>query len=169
MLRPRTAHYIPKDFNQRKIILFFKHIHLGFSVIDIWSGCRPCFGVLLIMHFPWRIKSCTLFEIAKLCWHFFTSLAYRNNSLFIALRWHAFRILPKQNSPFLFCYSKPFVIRVVNRIYSISPFKLKFSLCPLYFLITQRGWLFIKVFYFRIKFFVWHQWVSYIFPDVRQQ
>lgn len=169
MLRPRTTYHISKDFNQRSKVLFFKHISLGFSVVEICSGCRLCFGVLLIMHFLWRIKSCALFEIAKLCWHFFTSLAYRNNSLFIALRLHAFRILLKQNSPFLLCYSKPFVTRVVNRIYFISPLKLKFSLWPLCFIITRGGWLFIKMFYFRIKSFVWHQWASYIFPDVRQQ
>lgn len=170
MLRPRTAYHLFKDFNPRNKVLFFKDTSLGFSIVEICSGSRSCFVVLLIMHFQWRIKACTLFEIVKLCCHFLTSLANRNNSFFIALRWHAFRILPKLNSPSLLCYSKPFVVRVVNRFYYLSLLKLKFSLCPLYFLITWGGWLFINdVLYLGIKFFVWHQWASYIVPDIRQQ
>lgn len=108
-------------------------------------------------------------EIVKLCSHFFTFLAYRNNSLFVDLRWHAFRILLKLNSPSLLHYIKPSVVRVVNRIYYLSLLKLKFSLCPLYFLITWERWLFIEVLYLGIKSFVWHQWASYVVPDLRQQ
>lgn len=158
VLGPRAVYHLFKDFNPRNNVLSFKDTSLGFSVVEICSGSRSCFVVLLIMHFQWRIKACILFEIAKLCCHFFTSLAYRNNSLFIALRWHAFRILLKLNSPSLLCYSKPFVVRVVNRICYLSWLKLKFSLLPFVFPNYMRRMAFYqKVLYLGIKFFVLHQ------------